>query len=201
MGACDIGSPLARAACLNSFDGVEVGTAQWVLNGVKAVGPRVRNLPKKVNLAGLMGRSSNLQDDACDLSEGTLPHALCMDTYDPLSIASAGWVQNGIKKARSKLPKVKLGSLRRAQDVNPHDEIDACETSDEALAQALCLQNLDPFSNGSTSWVLNFWGNNDDGWVGTTRNQSEKSERAGGLFGKLWRSPSTNAPAARRAVV
>merc|ERR1719247_1646417 len=47
---CDIGPPMAKAVCLSSVDGAAMGKwdIQWVLNGVKAVGPRVKAARPKV---------------------------------------------------------------------------------------------------------------------------------------------------------
>lgn len=203
--ACDIEDPLAKALCLSSIDGMEVGSTQWVLNGVKAVKPRVKAVRKKlprVNIAGLLGRKaaedSNLHDDdACDTAEDTMQRALCMGSYDPFSMVSVGWVQQGIKAVRSKLPKAKSGGLRGVQSTDLHDEVDACDTSEGTFSRALCLDDYDPFSSGGASWILNRWESKDEDWVGNTISQSPDSKSAGGWFRNLWHTKTRSSSSAQ----
>jgi hypothetical protein len=198
--ACDIGQPLAKAICLNSIDGVEMGSVQWVTRGIKAVGPRVRAAREKVpkvDIAGLLRKrlaeDASLDEvDACDTSADTLERARCMGSYDPLSSTSAGWVwrsAQAAKTARSKLPKVKLGGLWGRKALDLHDEVDACDTSDDTLSRALCIDDHDPFSNGKANWVLNRLQNAEDGWIGTTKNPSPESASAGTRAWNIWRTP------------
>jgi hypothetical protein len=162
--ACDVESSVAKAICLSSIDGVEAGSVQWVWNGLKGMGPRVKAARKKfprVNIASLLGRgaaegaSIHEEVDACDTSEDTLARALCMGDYDPFSSSSAGWVWSGAKAdERATPPKVKLGGLWGSKPVNLH-EVGACDLSEGTLSRALCIEDHDPFSTGSANWVLN----------------------------------------------
>jgi hypothetical protein len=163
--ACDVESPVAKEICLSSMDGVEAASVQWVWNGLKGMGPRVKAARKKfpkVNIASLLGGGAaaraSIHDevDACDTSEETLARALCMGDYDPFS-SSTGWVWGGAKASeatRPTAPKVKLGGLWGSKPVNLH-EVDACDLSEGTLSRALCIEDHDPFSTGSANWVLN----------------------------------------------
>jgi hypothetical protein len=155
------------------------------LSGVKAAGPKKaagskpKNLPR-VDLAKKVAENTSLQSevDECDMDD-PVGRALCMGAYDPLSSSSAGWVWSGVKavvpkKAAGPKPKkVKVGRLwgSRAADLQDDVDVDACDTSDEMLARALCIADDDPISSGNANWVLNMLGNDtkDEGWVGTTR--------------------------------
>jgi hypothetical protein len=203
--ACDIGTPLAKAVCLSSADGLEMGSVQWVWNGVKAVGPRVkaaRRKAPKVNLGRLLARAEKAgpldEVDACDTTDETMARAACMSTYDPLSSSSAGWVWSGIKaigpriksarvKSRVKLPMV-VGAAA--------DDVDACDMSDDVASRARCLQSNDPFSSGSANWVLNHLFTKDDDWVGTTTSKTPLPENAGGWSWNIWRTTAKVSPAA-----
>jgi hypothetical protein len=210
--ACDIGSPLAKAICLSSSDGMEMGSVHWVTKGLKSVGRKLQ----KVNVAGLLGREApagvSLRDvvDACDVSADTLERARCMGFYDTLSSASAAWVlrPTAAEPARSKLPKAKIpkakiaglwGSTMRSRDLQ--DEVDACDMSDAALTRALCMENNDPLSSSSANWVLNGFNRFNlhkakEEAVGTTTSQTSKSKSAGGSSWTMWRTPAKSSPAA-----
>jgi hypothetical protein len=198
--ACEIEEDVAKAVCLNSIDGLEAGSVQWVVNGVKAMGPRIKRKLPRVQLASLLGRRAaeapDLQEavEACDLEEAALPRALCMGEYDPLSSSSVQWVMNGIRAARPrvpKVPKVNLGSLWGAKAADLQD--DACDLSDGKLSRALCIDHHDPFSSSSTNWVLNGLGSNEQAdWVGTTSSKNSKPESAGGWSWNMWRTPMTS---------
>merc|ERR1719261_976322 len=80
--ACEIGTSLANGVCLSSTDGLEVGSVAWVLG---AQGKAARKKPPRVKLADLLRRNAPAHDDGneCDISDGTMDMARCMDNYDP----------------------------------------------------------------------------------------------------------------------
>merc|ERR1719409_95861 len=81
------------------------------MNGIRAARPRVPKVPK-VNLGSLWGaKAADLQDDACDLSDGKLSRALCIDHHDPFSSSSTNWVLNGL--ASNEQQKLEAGERRR----------------------------------------------------------------------------------------
>jgi hypothetical protein len=90
--ACEIGTSLANGVCLSSTDGLEVGSVAWVLG---PQGKAARKKLPRVKIADLLRRNALADDDGneCDISDGTMDRARCMDNYDPLSLTSA-WVTN-----------------------------------------------------------------------------------------------------------
>jgi hypothetical protein len=180
-----------------------MGSVNWVLKGIEAVGPRVkaarRKVPK-VNLGGLFGRrapedaSPHDAVDACDASADTLERALCMGSFDPFASTSAGWTWRSAEKARSKSPKVDIGGLWGAQAGSLREEAEACELSDDTLTRALCIDDYDPLSRGSASWVLKSFETAD----GARRSQeaAPTMDSTGNWFSKFWRTPLKSSPSA-----
>jgi hypothetical protein len=135
-----------------------------------------------------------------------------MGFSDPLESTSAAWVlrPTASETARSELPKAKIpkakapkakiaglwGDTMRSRDL--HDEVDACDMDDAAVSRALCMENTDPLSMSSASWVLNAFNNpfnlqKAKQAVGTTNSQTSKSKS---WSSTMWRTPAKSSRAA-----
>jgi len=159
--ACEVTLPVAMAICMDSKDRLEMGSAQWVWNGVKALGPRVKAvrsyLPRK-SFANFWATSVQAADphdeaDACDMSEGALGRGMCMEGHDPLSIMNTQWVLSRLRKDDPKKSFANLWATS-VQAADPHDEADACDMSEGALGRGMCMEGHDPLSIMNTQWVL-----------------------------------------------
>jgi hypothetical protein len=137
--ACEIGTSLANGVCLSSTDGLEVGSVAWVLG---PQGKAARKKLPRVKIADLLRRNALADDDGneCDISDGTMDRARCMDNYDPLSLTSA-WVTN--------LTMLAAGG----KEVSLAPTEDACEIG-TSLANGVCLSSTDGLEVGSVAWVL-----------------------------------------------
>jgi hypothetical protein len=200
--ACDVGSPLAKGICLNSIDGVDMGSVNWVWRGlgIEAVGPRAKAARAKaprVNIAFGSSEDASLPEDvdACDTSADTLDRARCMGSFDPFSsTSSASWTLRSAKTApAAKLQKeVNLGGLWGAKAANLAGDVDMCDLDgNDPISQALCLEHQDPLARGSAHWVLRGLANTAAA-APATQTQSTR-----GWFWKIWHTPNKTSPSAK----